>query len=43
MNIDIMYENNNTPKYKIIATIIRSASFHGLKSPKPTVDKEVNA
>jgi hypothetical protein len=43
MNMDIMYENNKTPNNNIMATITLSASFRGLKSPNPTVEREVNA
>ena len=38
-----MYENIATPKTSIKEVNILSKSLLGLKSPKPTVDNDVNA
>jgi len=42
MKLPIIYENIATPKRSITEHIILSSSLYGRKSPKPTVDKDVN-
>ena len=43
MNISIMYENIATPNNSMKEQKILSVLLLGLRSPKPTVDKLVNA
>ena len=43
MKIPIMYEKMATPKRRMKEQTTLSESLLGLKSPNPTVDKEVNA
>lgn len=43
MKFPMMYEKMATPKKRTKAPTSLSRSLRGLKSPKPTVDKEVKA